>query len=125
MSSSKLHQFEGQKYLNLQTLRKNGTSVDTPVWFAQDGEVFYVYSLANAGKVKRIRNNPRVKVIPCDMRGNTEGEWVDANARIVDEPEAERAHKLLNKKYGLIKRIGGFYSKLLNRERTTIAIEFS
>jgi len=125
MSSSKLHQFEGQKYLSLQTFRKNGTPVDTPVWFAQDGEVFYVYSLANAGKVKRIRNNPRVKVIPCDMRGNTKGEWVDANARIVDEPEAERAHKLLNKKYGLAKRIGGLYSKLLNRERTTIAIEFS
>ena len=122
--SAKLDQFEGQKYLSLQTFRKNGTPVDTPVWFAEDGERFYVYSLANAGKVKRIRNNPNVKVIPCDIRGNTRGEWVDANARIVDKPEAERAHNLLNKKYGLMKRVGGLFSKLMRRERTTIAIEF-
>jgi len=122
--SSNLDQFEGQKYLSLQTVRKNGTPVDTPVWFAQDGERFYVYSLANAGKVKRIRNNPRVKVIPCDIRGNTNGEWVEANARIVDKAEAERAHNLLNQKYGLMKRIGGLFSKVMGRERTTIAIEF-
>jgi uncharacterized protein len=123
--SPQLNQFEGQKYLSLQTFRKNGTPVDTPVWFAQDGERFYVYSLANAGKIKRIRNNPLVKVIPCDMRGNTKGEWVEASARIVDKPESERADELLNKKYGLMRRIGGFYSTLMKRERTTIAIEFS
>jgi uncharacterized protein len=122
--SANLDQFEDQKYLSLQTYRKAGTPVDTPVWFAEDGGRFYVYSLANAGKVKRIRNNPRVKVIPCDMRGNTKGEWVEANARIVDKVEAERAHELLNKKYGLMKRIGGVFSKLMGRERTTIAIEF-
>lgn len=122
--SAKLDQFEGQKYLSLQTFRKNGTPVDTPVWFAEDGERFYVYSLANAGKVKRIRSNPHVKVIPCDIRGNTKGEWLDANARIVDNHEAERAHNLLNKKYGLMKRVGGLFSKVMGRERTTIAIEF-
>ena len=122
--SAKLDQFEGKKYLSLQTFRKNGTPVATPVWFAEDGERFYVYSLANAGKVKRIRNNPHVKVIPCDIRGNTNGEWVDANARIVDNREAERAHNLLNKKYGLMKRVGGLFSKVMGRERTTIAIEF-
>jgi PPOX class probable F420-dependent enzyme len=125
MSSAKLNQFKDQKYLSLQTFRKNGTPVDTPVWFAQEGDLLYVYSLANAGKVKRIRNNPRVKVIPCDIRGKTKGEWVGANARIVDKHEAERAHKLLNKKYGLVKRMGGLWSKLLGRERATIAIEFS
>jgi len=125
MSSSKLNQFEGQKYLSLQTFRKSGAPVNTPVWFAEDGNVFYVYSLANAGKVKRIRNNPRVKVIPCDIRGNTRGDWVEATARIVDKAEADRAHTLLNNKYGLMKRIGGLWSTLLGRERTTIAIEFS
>jgi len=122
--SANLDQFEGEKYLSLQTFRKNGMPVDTPVWFAKDGDRFYVYSLANAGKVKRIRNNPRVNVIPCDIRGNTKGEWVEANARIVGKPEAERAHNLLNQKYGLMKRIGGLFSKLMGRERTTIAIEF-
>jgi uncharacterized protein len=123
MSSAKLGQFEGQKYLNLETYRKNGTAVATPVWFAEGPGVIYIYSLANAGKVKRIRNIPRVRVMPCDIRGNPKGEWVEARARILDAAEAERAHKLLDKKYGLIKRIGGLYSRLMKRERTAIAIE--
>jgi uncharacterized protein len=123
MSSEKLQQFASQKYLNVETYRKNGAAVATPVWFAEDAGILYIYSLANAGKVKRIRNNPRVRVIPCDMRGKPKGEWVGAAARILDDPAARRAHKLLDKKYGLVKKIGSLYSKLMKRERTTIAIE--
>ena len=123
MSSEKLNQFSGQKYLNLETFRKNGTAVATPVWFAEDGDVLYIYSLANAGKVKRIRNNPRVRVMPCDMRGNPKGEWVEARVRILDEAGAERAHRLLDKKYGWMKKVGSLYSKLMKRERAAIAIE--
>ena len=53
-------QFAGAKYLNLETFRKTGIGVRTPVWFAQDilhsasATVFYIYSEAGAGKVKRI-----------------------------------------------------------------------
>lgn len=123
MSNAGTAQFSGQKYLNLETYRKNGAAVATPVWFAEEVRVFYVYSLANAGKVKRIRNNPRVRVMPCDVRGKPKGEWVEARARILDASGAEHAHRLLDKKYGWIKKIGGLYSKLMKRERTTIAIE--
>ena len=123
MSNEKISQFTGQKYLNLETYRKNGVAVATPVWFAEDAGVLYIYSLANAGKVKRIRNNPRVRVMPCDMRGITKGEWVEARARILDAAGAERAHRLLDKKYGWMKRIGDIFSKLRKRDRVVIAIE--
>jgi uncharacterized protein len=116
-------QFAGQKYLNLETYRKTGVAVATPVWFAEDAGVFYVYSLANAGKVKRIRNNPRVRIMACDMRGKPKGEWVEASARILGPAEAERAHRLLDKKYGWMKKVGSLYSKLMKRERAAIAIE--
>ena len=66
MSDEKLNQFAGEKYINLETFRKSGAAVATPVWFAEDLGVFYVYSLANAGKVKRIRNNPRVRLMPWE-----------------------------------------------------------
>ncbi|HJQ70481.1 MAG TPA: PPOX class F420-dependent oxidoreductase [Blastocatellia bacterium] len=122
MSNDKLAEFAGQKYLNLATYRKNGTAVNTPLWFAEEGGQFYVYSLANAGKVKRIRNNPRVKVAPCDIRGNLKGEWVEAEARILDSAKAEHGHRLLNKKYGLLKRLGDFFSKLRKRERVVMTI---
>jgi uncharacterized protein len=122
MGNEKLAQFANQKYLNLESYRKNGMPVATPLWFAEDEGVFYVYSLANAGKVKRIRNNPRVRVVPCDVRGRPKGEWVDAEARIADEATAARGHQLLNKKYGLLKGIGDFFSKLRKRERAVITI---
>ena len=123
MSNEKISQFAGQKYLNVETYRKNGVAVATPVWFAEDAGVLYIYSLANAGKVKRIRNNRRVRVIPCDIRGKTKGEWVEGLARILDPSGAQRAHRLLDKKYGWMKKIGGLYSKLMKRERAAIAIE--
>jgi PPOX class probable F420-dependent enzyme len=124
MSNEKLSQFADQKYLNLETYRKNGNAVATPVWFAEDEGVLYIYSLANAGKVKRIRNNRRVRVIPCDVRGKTKGEWVEGVARILDPAGAERAHRLLDKKYGWMKKVGSLYSKLMKRDRAAIAIEF-
>ena len=117
-----LLQLENQKYLSLETYRKDGRAVATPVWFAEEAGVFYIYSLADAGKVKRIRNNPRVRIAPCDVRGKLKGSWVDAEALIMDESGAEYGHKLLNQKYGLLKRIGDFFSKLRKRKRAVIAI---
>ncbi|HSE38460.1 MAG TPA: PPOX class F420-dependent oxidoreductase, partial [Blastocatellia bacterium] len=84
MSYEKISQFAGEKYLNVETYRKTGVAVATPVWFAEEAGILYIYSLANAGKVKRIRNNPRVRIIPCDMRGKPKGEWVEARARVLD-----------------------------------------
>ena len=54
-----------ENYINLSTRKRDGSFVNTPVWFAQEGETnnYYVYSLNNVGKVKRIRNFPEVKVV--------------------------------------------------------------
>ena len=122
MPKTGLDQFEDQKYLSLESYRKDGRAVATPVWFAREAGVFYIYSLADAGKVKRIRNNPRVRIAPCDLRGNLKGSWVEADARILDPSGSEHGHKLLNQKYGAVKRIGDFFSKLRKRIRVTIAI---
>jgi len=123
MSASGKAQFEGQKYINLETFRKNGTGVVTPVWFAEERGVFYVYSLANAGKIKRIRNNSRVRVMASDIRGNPKGEWVEARARILEDEDARHAHQLLDRKYGLVKRIGHLWGKLMRRQHAAIGIE--
>ena len=117
-----LQQFANQKYLSLESYRKDGRGVSTPVWFAEENGILYIYSLADAGKVKRIRNNPQVRIAPCDFRGGLKGTWVGAMAHILDPSGAEHGHQLLNKKYGLVKRIGDFFSKLRKRERVVIAI---
>jgi uncharacterized protein len=123
MSTNSSTQFANQKYLNMETYRKTGKPVATPVWFAEESGTLYVYSLANAGKVKRIRNNPKVRIVPCDLRGKPKGEWVEAKARILDEGGAALGHKLLNKKYGWMKRIGDAFSKLRQRQRVVIAMD--
>jgi uncharacterized protein len=123
MISPALGQFANQNYLNLETYRKTGAAVQTPLWFVEENGLLYIYSLADAGKVKRIRNNARVRVAPCDMRGNIKGEWVNGHARILDGAEVDHANSLLDKKYGLIKRIGNLTSALLGRKRTFLAIQ--
>jgi PPOX class probable F420-dependent enzyme len=126
MSFDKLAQFTGQKYLSIESFRKNGQGVRTPVWFAEGDSVFYVYTLADSYKIERIRSNPRVRIAPCDARGNIKGdggEWVDATARILDEAGDRRAHELLNRKYGMIKRIFDIFARLRNNRRASIAIQ--
>jgi len=99
--------FAEQKYLNLETFKKNGDGVKTPVWFAADpsasldssGAKIYAYTIGVSGKVKRVRNNPRVKIAPCNMSGKVLGEWVEARAEIISGEDAARGMQLLNKKY--------------------------
>jgi PPOX class probable F420-dependent enzyme len=122
-------QFDKAKYFSLETFRRAGTGVRTPVWFARDPASsdaltrFYVYTLPDSGKVKRIRNNPKVRIAPCNMRGDLRGAWVDATARTCDADEMAKGQSLLIQKYGLVKRIGDFFSGLRGRTQVVLAIE--
>ncbi len=92
-------QFDRHAYLNLETFRKNGEGVRTPVWFLQDGEVLYIRTEDGSGKVKRIRRNGQVKVVPSDGRGTPLGEWEGGRASLVEETDAARINGLMAKKY--------------------------
>ena len=122
MQSPHLTPFATQRYLNLESVKRDGTPVQTPVWFAEEHGVLYVYTLANAGKVKRIRRHPRIRLAPCTMCGTVIGPWVEAEAAIVDATTAAHGHALLRHKYGWLKRLGDLCSRLLHRERVVIAI---
>ena len=127
--SDAVEQFANAKYLSLETFRRTGVGVRTPVWFAEDPlpptgkTTFYVYTLPDSGKVKRIRNNAKVRINPCTMRGDLRGAWVDARARLCSGDEADKGQTLLNDKYGLPKRIGDFFSRLRGRVQCVLAIE--
>jgi hypothetical protein len=122
--------FAGQKYLNLETFKKSGDGVKTPVWFAAEPSAkldsndakLYIYTIGVSGKVKRIRNNSRVRIAPCTMRGEVRGEWVDARAEIVTAAEADHGTALLNKKYFPWKQLLAFFAKFSRRGRTVFVI---
>ena len=124
-----ISQFAAAKYLSLETFRKTGVGVRTPVWFAQDVQdapaitVFYIYSEADAGKVKRIRSNPKVRVAPCSMRGDVCGDWIDGYAHICEGDEAANGQQLLRQRYGLLKIVGDFFSRLMRHKQTVIAVK--
>ncbi len=116
--------FRGHNYLSLETFRRTGVGVRTPVWFAEkDGELL-LYTLADSGKVKRIRNNPRVRIAPSDMRGKLLGDWSDAAARFLEGEDARCANDALNRKYWL-KRLFDWSSKLRRTRRVYIAIRLA
>ena len=116
-----------EKYVNLSTQKKDGSLVNTPVWFAQDGEKkhFYIFSAGEAGKVKRIRNFSSVKVAICDFKGNLRGEWISAQAELIDEEDFKmRAYRQLQKKYGLTIKVFDFFSKLFGKYKQRQVIRF-
>ena len=89
------------RYINLETYRKNGTSVRTPVWTARLEDDLVVFTNRNSYKVKRLRRNSRVRVAQCGVRGALKGPWHDATGRVVTDSSAENAaYKALRRKYG-------------------------
>lgn len=93
------------KYLSLTTFRKDGTAVATPVWLVRDGDVLRVITQADSGKAKRIRNDARVRLAPCDARGNVKGESVDAVATLEDAEQTAVTASMIEKRYGLLGRV--------------------
>ena len=124
MSDPKLARFRDQKYMSLETFKKNGQGVKTPVWFVLHNDALYAYTKADSWKVKRIRNNPRVRVAVSNVLGDVKGEWVDATASIVDGDERRAADELLDRKY-LLKVIFNVLSRLNRHTRAMIRIEAS
>jgi PPOX class probable F420-dependent enzyme len=83
----------------LTTFRRDGTPVETPVNIAVAGAVAYVRTFDPSGKLKRVRNDARVEVAPCTVRGRVTGPAIPARARILEGPESAHAATELVKKY--------------------------
>jgi PPOX class probable F420-dependent enzyme len=88
-------------YISLRTFKKDGTGVDTPVWFAENSGKLYVFTEAKSYKVKRLRRNARVQFASCGMFGSVTGTWHEGRARVVTGSKlVARAYRALHAKYG-------------------------
>ena len=103
---SRLDQFIDQKYLSLETYRKDKTPVKTPVWFVIDNDQLYITTRETTGKVKRLRNNQNARISVCSMKGDIKGSWIDVSLeKISEESDVEKIVKLRKKKYGFSARL--------------------
>jgi PPOX class probable F420-dependent enzyme len=106
------------KQINLITYRKDGTPVSTPVWHVAEGNSVTTVSAADAWKVKRIRRNPQVEIVACDIRGKVapDARPVRGTATLLPPSETENARRLLESRY-ITARIGGTITRLLRIKR--------
>jgi PPOX class probable F420-dependent enzyme len=99
------------QFINLTTYRKNGVRVTSPVGFALENGKIYGMSQTQAGKIKRMRINPKVAIAPSTMSGKPLGEELEARARLLGPEEYKLAETALKRKYGLQLAIFSLFMK--------------
>ena len=96
----------GHKYCLLVTFKRDGSAVPTPVWFGIDADGrLYVRTGRDVAKVRRLRNDPRVRVAACTVRGKPLSDAIEGTARVVAAGEEEHAEAALRSNYGLGRRL--------------------
>jgi PPOX class probable F420-dependent enzyme len=108
--------FADERYVSLETFRKDGSGVKTPVWAAPLDGTLVVFSEGSSYKVKRLRNNPKLRVAACDVRGKVRGDWVEGTGRVLEDPaHIARGLEAIRKKYGFQSAMTDFFAKLSGR----------
>ncbi len=105
-----MEMFPNEKYIALETFRKNGNAVKTPVWFVEYDDMIWVVTREFTGKVKRLRNNYRVNVAVSNFSGKPKGKWFSGHAKMIQGDLAQNAISLRDKKYGIMAKLVGIFS---------------
>ncbi|MET9224260.1 PPOX class F420-dependent oxidoreductase [Lentzea sp. NPDC003310] len=119
-----LDQLAKSSTVSLTTFRRDGTPVATPVGGVVSGDALYVLSYAGTGKLKRLRNNPRVVVAPCDNAGRipADGRSIEGTARVLDREETERAYRLMARRTPLARLAKAWYT-IRRRQDPWVGVE--
>ena len=115
--TSTLAEMADEQFVSLTTFRRSGAPVATVVWIARDGDALVVTTVADSGKVKRLRNDPRVELRPSNRRGAVADDAPVVTGVAAVVPPDERATAALRRKYGLQYRIITSLERLLARGR--------
>ncbi len=105
-----------EQYINLETFKRDGNGVKTPVWAAPLEGKLVLMSAGDAFKVKRLRRDTHARVAACDVRGKVRGPWLEATGRILEGGEdVKRAHAALRVKYGWKMAFTDFFARIAGR----------
>ena len=108
-------ELELSKYVSLVTFRSTGERVPTAVWFAKFSDLTNTYCViteTNAGKVRRIHQNPKIEIQVCDIKGkvNANATIYSGVARLVTGSEAIEVRRAIAKRYGITYKIFSIYN---------------
>ncbi|OBG27102.1 PPOX class F420-dependent oxidoreductase [Mycobacterium sp. 852002-51057_SCH5723018] len=101
MRNQLLDELESARYALLRSFRRDGTPVDTPIWFGLDGNAL-LFRTKIGPKTRRLAGRPDVELTPCDYRGRVQpgAATTTGRATILSGADAERANRLLRRRYG-------------------------
>jgi hypothetical protein len=92
--------FSAYRTILFETFKKDGTAVNTPVWFVQEGATLYVSTSPDAWKAKRLRSNPAARIAGADAAERPATAWINVTGRFIEGDEAGRIYDALDKRYG-------------------------
>lgn len=101
MHTHPLNALGAARYALLRSFRRDGTPVDTPIWFGLDGDAL-VFRTKVGPKTRRLTTRRDVEVTACDHRGRVRpgATTVAGHATILSGDDAARANRVLHKRYG-------------------------
>ncbi len=94
---------DSARYISLTTFTGDGRPKPTPVWITGSDGTYLFYTGATAWKTRRLRNDPRVEVRVCDMRGRIDDDAPvhTGSADVLDDDESiDQAKQAVASKYG-------------------------
>jgi PPOX class probable F420-dependent enzyme len=116
---------DGERYISLETFRKDGSGVKTPVWAAAMTGKLVVVTDGTSHKVKRLQSDPKIRAAGCNARGDVHGVWYKGTARILEATGAQAAEASLKSKYGLQYLVLNFFSSVSGRRKRRAYLEIT
>jgi PPOX class probable F420-dependent enzyme len=109
------------RYIRFTNFRRTGEPVSTPVWIAPFGDEVVFSSHPQAGKIKRLRNDSKVEIAECSVRGAVKPgtDVFEGAARLLPDDEHAKANKAMQDKYGIqwkVMGVGQAIRKLVGRD---------
>ncbi|WP_273733371.1 PPOX class F420-dependent oxidoreductase [Mycolicibacterium septicum] len=87
-------------YALLRSFRRDGTAVDTPIWFVLDGPTA-LFRTKIGPKTRRLTARPDIELVVCDYKGRITGStWLSGRATVLGGGDAQLANRALHRRYG-------------------------
>jgi uncharacterized protein len=98
-TESDIAELAGSRYAMLRSYRRDGTPVDTPIWFVVAGRTA-LFRTKIGPKTRRLQTHADVELTACDHRGHCVGQALPGRARVLSGEDAQTGNRALHRRYG-------------------------
>ena len=121
-----IDKISNNKYINIETFKKNGSYVRTPVLFVNKDDKIYFRTSKKSGKIKRIKNNSFIKFTPCNIYGKVKYmQWKEGYAKIANTEVIDTIDRLFGQKYGIINKFLKLLYKIRKLDLVLVEVKLS